>query len=83
MYKHLLFLKSPSFDDLGLQKIITEFNLAFDYKYDNTYMYECNDFRISIDLLVIRIIVYDEHNYELIKKIKHFFSTKPRGNEHG
>ena len=43
MYKHLLFLKSPSFDDLRLQKILSEFNLVFDYKYDNTYMYECDD----------------------------------------
>lgn len=76
MYKHLLFLKSPSFDDLGLYKIISEFNLVFDYKYDNTYMYECDDFRISIDLAVIRIIVYDASNYTLIKKIKYFFNSQ-------
>jgi hypothetical protein len=73
MYKHLLFLKSPSFDDLRLQKIISEFNLVFDFKYDNTYMYECDDFRISIDLSVIRVIIYDSSNYSLIKKIKQIF----------
>ena len=73
MYKHLIFLKSPSFDDLRLQDIISEFNLVFDFKYDNTYMYECDDFRISIDLSVIRIIIYDSLNYNLIKKIKDYF----------
>lgn len=75
MYKHLLFLKSPSFDDLRLQKILSEFKLEFDYKYDNTYMYECSDFRVSIDLSVIRIMVYDASNYSLIKKIKHVFNS--------
>lgn len=74
MYKHLLFLKSPSFDDLRLQKILSEFNLVFDYKYDNTYMYECDDFSVSIDLSVIRILIYDASNYNLIKKIIHSFN---------
>lgn len=74
MYKHLLFLKSPSFDDLRLQKILSEFNLVFDYKYDNTYMYECDDFSVSIDLSVIRILIYDSSNYNLIKKIIHSFN---------
>lgn len=76
MYKHLLFLKSPSFDDLRLQTIISEYNLVFDYKYDSTYMYECDDFRVSIDLSVIRIIIYDASNYSLIKKIKHSFNSQ-------
>ena len=76
MYKHLLFLKSPSFDDLRLKQIISEFNLVYDYKYDNTYMYECDDFRVSIDLSVIRIIVYDASDYSLIKKIKHVFNNQ-------
>lgn len=73
MYKHLLFLKSPSFDDLSLHKIISEFNLVFDYKYEHTCMYECADFRISIDSSVIRVMVYDASNYIIIRKIKHFF----------
>lgn len=74
MYKHLLFLKSPSFDDLRLQNILSEFNLVFDYKYDNTYIYECDDFSLSIDLFVIRILVYDPSNYNLIKNIKYAFN---------
>lgn len=74
MYKHLLFLRSPSFDDLRLQKILSEFNLLFDYKYDDTYMYECDDFSLSIDLSVIRILVYDSSNYNLIKNIKYAFN---------
>ncbi len=79
MYKHLLFLKSPSFDDLRLQKVLSKFNLVFDYKYDDTSMYECDDFRVSIDLSVIRILVYDSSNYNLIKKIKYYFNEKTRG----
>ena len=76
MYKHLLFLRSPSFDDLRLQKVLSEFNLVFDYKYDDTYMYECDDFSLSIDLSVIRILVYDPSNYNLIKKIKYSFNER-------
>lgn len=79
MYKHLLFLRSPSFDDLRLQKVLSEFNLIFDYKYDDTYMYECDDFSLSIGLSVIRILVYDSSNYNLIKKIKYAFNEKTRG----
>lgn len=76
MYKHLLFLRSPLFDDLRLQKVLSEFNLVFDYKYDDTYMYECDDFSLSIDLSVIRILVYDSSNYKLIKNIECSFNEK-------
>lgn len=73
MYKHLLFRKSSSFDELEISKLKTTLNLKPDYSYDNTTMYENDDLRVSIDDSIIRILVYDGENYKLLRQLKTIF----------
>ena len=73
MYENLVFTK-PYF--LNKEKVIDEFSLKHVFTNDRASIYENDDVRFCFDKKVIRVLLYDNSNKELKKRIQDYFYEK-------
>jgi len=69
MYKHLVFVKPNEIE----KSIINTFDVSSILKNNRTNILENNKMRMSIDKKVVRVMLFDENNIELLETIKNFF----------
>lgn len=69
MYQTLVFQK----DNINIDQLITDFALYHVLTNDRTAIYENNGMRVSIDRTVIRVMIFDCSDYELIRRVKDYF----------
>ena len=72
-YENFVFTK-PYF--LKKEKVIDEFSLKHVFTNDRASIYENDDVRFCFDKKVIRVLLYDNNNKELKKRIQDYFYEK-------
>ena len=72
-YENCVFTK-PYF--LKKEKVIDEFSLKHVFTNDRASIYENDDVRFCFDKKVIRVLLYDNSNKELKKRIQDYFYEK-------
>lgn len=55
------------------EKLIRDFSLHLILENDRTAIYESSDVRVSIDEKVIRVLVFNGCNYDLVQRVKDYF----------
>lgn len=69
MYKTLIFKKPVD----KTAQIIEKFNVNKIYENERTSIYENKELRLSFDTSVIRALVFNEKNKELINSLENYF----------
>lgn len=78
MYKYLLFVNDFSPKKDLVESLKESFNLTLDFTNKRTTLLSNDNFSISIDKNISRIQIFDEKDYDSIKKIREHFNHRHR-----